>query len=423
MKHIQLVLALVAVGCHAPKPPAPPPIRAVAVVTGVPGASVYLDGAGTLVADSTGTATFPAVAESLTFTYITVAATGYNDYRQDAVGLPHGNVQVWLGPGCGLPDSKQCVNLPPLVTVFVPLPRLQVGGRVFRKETGERFTAIETSDFDLYRQFLNGSDITPVLGQRANLGFNLLRVFGSFNGALGRFVPSDYGELWYTRLPQFAEALARKGLYLEFTVFADATQWSTDPQQQVAHWNRVVDAVKNSTNALLEVVNEVDQPINRLDSLPNLTMPATTNSSHGSNGSQALPVQPFWHYLTFHTNGAPEWWRKVGHNCMEIDPRPCVANENTRPDDDGQVHHFYDAAAGAALLAAGAAFHSNSGKASVLFGGLDLEAAQQWVAGAQSVPLHCQDGLYVHRQDLEGTTYLRVYQRGSDPACIVRIRF
>ena len=64
-----------------------------------------------------------------------------------------------------------------------------------------------------------------------------------------------------------------------------------------------------------------------------------------------------------------------------------------------------------------------SGKASVLFGGLDLEAAQQWVAGAQSVPLHCQDGLYVHRQDLEGTTYLRVYQRGSDPACIVRIRF
>jgi len=38
------------------------------------------------------------------------------------------------------------------------------------------------------------------------------------------------------------------------------------------------------------------------------------------------------------------------------------------------------------------------------------------------VPLGCQAGGYRHRDDLKGPGLLRVYQRGNDPACIVRIR-
>ena len=158
--------------------------------------------------------------------------------------------------------------------------------------------------------------------------------------------------------------------------------------------------------------------------------------SHGSNGSQAIPVRPAWDYEAAHFNDAFQWPRKVGHNAMgytvgaEALPasgKPVIANENTRPDKDGNVNHFYDAAAGAALLCAGSCFHSASGKKSALFGqGPDRAFAEAWVAGAKSVPPACQDGAYKHRGDLEGpnagATGERIYQRGNDPACIVRIR-
>ena len=42
-----------------------------------------------------------------------------------------------------------------------------------------------------------------------------------------------------------------------------------------------------------------------------------------------------------------------------------------------------------------------------------------WAKGAISVPLTCQSGNY---QRLDPGDYLRVYQRGSDSACIVDIR-
>ncbi len=428
---VALVL-LVTVSACVPMPPRPPQppvprLRAVAIVVpdGVATGTAYVDDAGgghtcQLVAGYCEVQQTDAPAGQ---TYVLVNADGYDTYRQDAVTLPAGNVQIWLGAGCGMPTPSQCVNLPPLVPSFQPLPRLVVNGGVFSFQDGKRWTWIGASSFDLYRQFLvDEGSITPVVAQLRSLGFNVVRVFGSFAGVLGRFVPFDGGDRYYTQLPKFADALARQGMYLELTVFADTTQWQTDRVGQIAHWDRVRSAVADRSNVFLEAVNEADQPINLTAALDLFTMPNTVNSSHGSNGSQAQPVTPFWHYLTFHTNGASEWWRKAGHNCQEIDPRPCVADENTRPDQDGNFVHFYDAAAGAALLAAGSTFHSQSGKASVLLTGADLTAARQWVLGALSVPLACQAGAYKHRQDLEVPGILRAYQRGDDVACIVRIR-
>jgi hypothetical protein len=65
---------------------------------------------------------------------------------------------------------------------------------------------------------------------------------------------------------------------------------------------------------------------------------------------------------------------------------------------------------------------ASKGRHSTLWSDATLRIAQAWAAGARSVPLSCQNGAYVHRQDLEGSTYLRVYQRGGDDRCIVRIR-
>jgi len=202
-----------------------------------------------------------------------------------------------------------------------------------------------------------------------------------------------------------------------------------DHDAQLAHWHSLVAQLQPLTNALLEAANEEDQPVNYVAALYDLPRPAGLLASHGSNGSQAWPVADSWDYLTFHTNDAPEEVRKIGHNAMEVADAfhaPVITNETSRAPfklswTHGGVLFGHDGAAGAALLNAGSCYHSEAGKYGTLLTGLQLAYAQAWVEGAQSVPLACQDGPYVHRQDLE-QGFLRVYQRGSDGACIVKIR-
>jgi hypothetical protein len=306
----------------------------------------------------------------------------------------------------------------------VTLPRLRTRGQFFELETGERWTAIETSDFNLLARYLNGEDIRPVLAQRAEVGFNLLRVWtlmdlGQFG--IGRLRLEEHPDL-YQRLPAFLELCAERKLYVELTAYTGIN----DPN----HWTALLAAVASSPNVIVELVNELDQNSDEPDHLGRVfdlnrfeRPPPPILVSHGSNGSQARPVQPFWDYATFHTNGAPEEPRAVGHDASQIWSGPTLTNETSRhPDNVRDANQAFDAAAGAALLAAGSAFHSVHGKNSHLFEGLELELAKAWVAGARSVPLECQSEPFVHRQDLQGPSTLTVYQRGDDPRCLVTIR-
>jgi hypothetical protein len=211
------------------------------------------------------------------------------------------------------------------------------------------------------------------------------------------------------------------GLRAEFVVFMDATRVMPHQADQIDFFGMVVNTLQPvADQLLLELVNENDQPINAIDSRAFL-QPAGFLAAHGSNGSQAVPVRPAWSYETFHTNDAPEWPRKVGHNAMEWSTgvagvagsgRPVLANENTRcPDRFNSLTAAFDAAAGAALLCAGSCFHSVHGKFSEPFDDAEIACAQAWVTGARSVPLEFQAGAYRHRTDLETPAILRAYDR------------
>ena len=323
------------------------------------------------------------------------------------------------------------IPAPPETPPFEPLPRLVVRGHVFALESGERFTAIECTDFQLYQRFLGGEDIRPVLDQRAALGFTTVRALGMCAGMF-HLVPHerpDFSDL----LAPFCDACASFGLYVEFTVFADATVVMPDRAQQAAHWLAVGAAAQPITNLLLELGNELDQSINRLAAVNDVQPIPGVLCAHGSNGSQAVPVRPWWHYETAHFNDAPEWQRKTSHNAMEYSDGaaplvgshvPILSNENTRPDRDGHLNHFQDAAAGAALLCAGSCFHCEGGKFSRLFDASEHQFAAAWVAGARSVPLEFQDGAYIRRDDLLTPELLRVYERrlSDGRGFIVKIR-
>jgi hypothetical protein len=372
-------------------------------------------------------------------------------FTSDAVAVylaagvrPDQTAVIWLGRmqfdavtmGYTAARAKHLAQLkealaPPVTGPATPVTgNLVVRGSFFALDSGERWTAIQSSDFFLLGRFLKGEDITPVLDQRAGCGFNLQRVWTLFDiDQIGTLTSLDYA-----RIPEFVALCASRGLFVEFTAYTGIN----DPQ----HWTMLcAAALRCRPLPLLELVNELDANTNEPDSLGrvfNLALheraPSPLLSSHGSNGSQAVAVRPAWSYETFHTNDAPEWQRKTGHNAMELSEGaeglaashvPVLTNENTRfPDRCQSSQMAFDAAAGAALLCAGSCYHSVAGKQSLRWDGVELECARAWARGAQSVPLEFQDGRYVHAGDLEQSGDLRVYKRvlPDNRSAIVRIR-
>ncbi len=318
------------------------------------------------------------------------------------------------------------------------LPRLRQRGKFFELETGEKFTEIQCSDFSLFKRFLDGEDITPILQQRVEIGFNTLRVWVLNQSVVGLrdlnkgrtdsgIHPNQYSD-FYHQLTVFMNLCGSFGLRVEITAFTSVTGSDglmPDDGDQHRHWDATIAALQPCTNALLEKVNEADQYNNRPSA--NLQRPSGVISSNGSNGADSDPERPTWDYERYHTNGLPEFQRKVGHNAMEhadTSGVPCGSNENTRyPDQDSSTTHAEDAAEGASLLCMGCCFHSQAGKYSRLFEGTELDCARAWVAGAQSVPLEFQDGAYHHRTDLEGGDVIRGYDRQLGMGGGTRSRF
>ena len=312
----------------------------------------------------------------------------------------------WLGADNGVAASAA---IAPLV----------VRGQFFTLETGEPFTVMECSDFALFLRHLLGEDVRPIIDERLEVGFNLQRIWllnTSVLGAVapGGLTPQTHPEL-YDALPGFCELLTRQGSRGEFTAFTQPGSLMPRFVDQERHLDRVAAVLRAYPGIhLLELVNEYDAYPDSDSGVTSLPQPSGVVGSHGSGGAGSVPALSPWTYGLYHTNDLPEWPRKCAHNPMEkvanVIGRPAWANENTRPDRDPVVHHFEDAAAGAALLCAGSCFHSQEGKLSQRFGPSRL-FAEAWVRGARSVPLEFQRGAYLHRQDLEGPDCSRAYER------------
>lgn len=304
----------------------------------------------------------------------------------------------------------------------VTLGPLSIDGQFFR-QGGERITLIDGSDFSLFRLYLDGEDITPNLAQSQALGFNCRRVWLLNQSVVGYrndgrvdngIDPRDWPD-FYQRLRSFCGLCGSYGLNLNLTVFTQTQTLMPYVSDQQRHLDATYGAVRGLPNVLVSLVNENDQHDNAVS--PDLVRSLDVLTSRGSNGADSVPPRHDapWDFEEYHSNDLSEWQRKVGHNAFEFaaqSNRPCVSTENTRfSDHDNSPEHAYDAAAGAALLCAGATYHSTAGKFSRLYSGDELLRAQDWIAGAKSVPLEFQAGTYQHREDLETSGIIRAYSR------------
>lgn len=298
---------------------------------------------------------------------------------------------------------------------------LGVAGKFFTLN-GAPFTVIESSDFSLFKRYLDGEDVSVIRKQRKDLGFNGERVWllntsvVAFRNGIQQdgIHPNQYPD-FYERLRQF---VSEGPAFVDLTVFTQTQTLMPARADQQAHLDATIRAVDGLGNVIISLVNEGDQHDNATapNLSPTLAPSYGTHLTRGSNGADSPPPNHDapWDAEEYHSNDLSEWQRKVGHNAMEWadqSGKPCWSSENTRPDNDGSNAHFEDGAEGAALLCAGSCYHSQAGKASILFAGRDLDAAQAWVRGAQKVPLEFQRGAYAHRPDLEGPNAIRVYTR------------
>lgn len=306
---------------------------------------------------------------------------------------------------------------------------LIVDGQFFRLATGEPYTVIESSDFSLFKRYLEGEDIGPILEERAGLGFNTLRVWLLNRSVVGvrnpthdeGIHPDQYAD-YYAKLTEFCILCEAFDLRLELTVFTSTHDEPNDPglmpdeADQEAHWEFTQAAVRDLPNVVLELVNEADQYNNATTA--DLGKASGILCSRGSNGSDSIPPEHAspWDYELYHIIGN-EWQRKTGHNAMEWaheSGRPCWTNETQRyPDRETSTTRAYDAAAGSVLLCAGVVFHSQGGKYSRLFDDVERAAAEATVAGARSVPLEFQRGAYARHDDRNGgpNNIIRSYSR------------
>lgn len=294
-----------------------------------------------------------------------------------------------------------------------PTMDVAVRGKFFTRRDGRPLVLIGTSEFSLFKQFLDGQDVSPVLRERSSLGFNCLRVWLLNNSVVpGGIDPRSYPN-FYTSISAFTDFVRTFGFNIEWTAFTQTQTLMPNVADQKRHWGSTIAALQGRPNVLLELVNEYDQHDN--DCSNELWKPPGVISSHGSGGADQEGKSPIWDYTQYHTNDLSEWQRKVGHNAMELADKfnvPCYSNENMRyPDKESSLTKAFDAMAGAALLNAGGCFHSQSGKLSRLFDVQELAAARAWVEGAQSVPLQYQTGLYFNRSDQNAPGVIRTYER------------
>lgn len=299
---------------------------------------------------------------------------------------------------------------------------IQLNGRYFSRVNGDRMTLMGSSEFSLFKRYLDNDwpTFNPVISERKAVGFNILRIWllnwsvvAFRNGVEQDMIhPNQYSD-YYERLTKFVDFLGGEGFCVELTVFTSTQGLMPNPNDQQNHLNRTVAAVAGRRNVILELVNENDQHDNAV--WEGLSRPSGVIISHGSNGADATGVRPTWDYEEYHTNGLNEWWRKTGHNAMEKADEsnaPCWSNENERYSDNTRSReNAYDAMAGAALLCAGGCFHSQGGKFSKQFDSDELECAKEWVRGGLSVPLEYQPGQYLRRDDLLRPGLIRVYER------------
>src|SRR5262245_1182512 len=327
------------------------------------------------------------VSDSLQDTQFEVTANGFQPYGTHVnLGLS-GNLQIRVGLGAD-PNRPHDIILPPLTPVAPPVPILIPSGPYFVDQSGARAVLNGTGQFSALRQFIDGVDLSPLIRESRELGFNCWRIFcqGSIaqNGVLNLF-PQQIGN-YYGLLAEGVRRLNAAGILPLLTVFVQYH----DVKLGTDHWLRVADAVRPHS-VLLSGRNEWKKNGFDPQSLPNPNVPLWSRGSSLGDDPDGPPVMngavfAEWHprrdfprslddTVASYTNLTSRGWTRLivdepprmgadGSDALYADPEVCWRF----------ARHY-------STEWAGAVFHSRAGQKGVLMDAVTRACAQRWSEG------------------------------------------
>lgn len=278
------------------------------------------------------------------------------------------------------------------------LSPLWVQGRFFADAEGKHWQWRGCDGFDLLAKYLRGEDIMPILKQRADMGFNVLRVF-RFAAPPNAFAlnPSDYGNEYPVALRLFMELLESYGLRAELTA-GDAQIVMPDPREQQRHLDAVCEVLRGQVNLFIETCNE---PFKNGIDVGRIKPPATTLRASGNYDDGSLHQ----HLLDYHTiHGTrddsspvfPKWiWDQIwclydgwpgfpALNMPVIHDEPMGCADVSQPGRrSNNSHHFYLLGT-TANYEIGLTFHCENGMRSELFSDIQGLCASEFIRGVRT---------------------------------------
>jgi len=291
-------------------------------------------------------------------------------------GKTGAELQAWLHEQ---PEAVAFRTTPPEPPQPEPTPGTEYGPLhiekpTIRDEDGLCWQWRGFTDFLLFYRFLTGVNIDPYLDERIALGANLLRVLSmvAWDECEPRFYPVNFPD-YYTRLRQFTDRLAARGVRCELTIFADAQIVMPDQDQRTQHLTDCLTALTNSWNTVVEICNE---PFKNLPGgSPEAIELARQAQGHGvlvaSGEYESWPPAPCADWGNTHCDRTDDWPRKckdLKDRTDESDNTPWVGDEPMgaaevsdpgRRDANPDNHAWY--ASGAQMFGPGATFHCDDG--------------------------------------------------------------
>lgn len=289
-------------------------------------------------------------------------------------------------------DGDQEFTLARTPLTLARLTRIDRPSHRMVSETGELIYGKGASEFLLYKRYLGGADIRPVLEQlhedpptlpptaTPGLGCNLIRVMGMFESLSG-FNPKAYAD-YYDRIVEFCVLCESYGIYVLWTCCAATGAWFTE-DEAIQHVKRTVEELKQTRNALCSPVNEQGQHNNSI----NLQRVAAEVDfgwllhDMGSYGMDQVCRPPLGKFAVLHVD------RAYSHNvrdCCTLDNSNVVndglelgLDEPDRFGDNGNPSVSQSAdAAGTAYTALFYVFHSLQGERGEVLTGNTLDCAR-----------------------------------------------
>lgn len=322
---------------------------------------------------------------------------------------------------------------------------LHVVGLSIRDDHGLEWRYRGFTDFKLFRRFLDGEDLQPLLTERVELGANTLRVLLTA-AALFDLRPDQYSD---AQLDAFLELLASRGLRCECVILVDAnpkekfglrgTLPTVDLQR--AFVARIAAVLNRHWNASpSELCNECSHEITQIDRAAFQKPSGPTLWERGSGQGDEAPFTPAWDLVGDHPGRQTDWPRRL--TCRDIrsnDGPPwgirvaCVENEPMGAAEVEQpgrratnADDFAQFAAHCALNGNGCLFHSEDGIQSRRLGPVQAAAARAFFAALRWVPVNAPTWPY-RRGGLSGpqasciahedTKALRTFSKDNGAEC------